>query len=275
MDTMDIIKDVLTKCIAGDVFSINKIEHQIKSYYVALSKHSNKRKHNKLCNKFKEIIDYIKNSLRINHENPNVLYLLGVIAEQEKNIDEAIAIYQQAISYSNINSIFKLARIYANQNEHVKAFELYRSAKKNSKCSYQLAIRYSKGIGCEQNIQKAIKYYKRSVKIGNASAAYELGELYKASGDKTKAIKWYLQASDIYYPTEKDDILDLIQYSRSLTSKNKDLEKELEDVKKQNKTLQDKVHRQKQKLLYTPGAKGFYETKHDFEKLVTNSVTNV
>ncbi|WP_299160890.1 T9SS type A sorting domain-containing protein [uncultured Tenacibaculum sp.] len=94
-----------------------------------------------------------------------------------------------------------------NENKHHRAFKLIKaSAKQNNPiAAADLGILYKYGKGCALNYNKARKWFKIAVELGNDKAAYTLGYLYlKGFGNikqnYTKAVSWF-QKSD--YPMAK------------------------------------------------------------------------
>lgn len=279
---MDLSENDLIDYLNGNAQSFNQIEHAIKRYYSTRENMarfpSDSPHYQRLMNLFdacSETMNKIRASLDCNRSNPNALYLFGYIHQKEGNMDEAISYYAEAVKGGSIKAMLKLSSHYESSHNLRKSFELHyaliklykgnpaQDVKGYSECLHNLAEMYAKGLGCEQNMPKAIQYYKSSVKLGNPPAAYELGKIYKSLGNRNKSQKYYLQANDIYYPS-REEMNDLIIYTQ-------DLRAQVKELKAENHALSEKVQRQKQKLLYTPGCKGYDEAKADFEKLATSS----
>jgi len=66
---------------------------------------------------------------------------------------------------------------------------------------YELATLYKYGKGCNLSYKKALKWYRKSAKLGNQKASYSIGYMfYKGLGtteqNYTKAVKWFEKSSD-------------------------------------------------------------------------------
>ena len=59
---------------------------------------------------------------------------------------------------------------------------------------------YEKGDGVEKNKEKAVKWYRKGAKRGDANAQYNLGRMYeKGDGvekNKEKAVEWYQKGAE-------------------------------------------------------------------------------
>ncbi len=94
-----------------------------------------------------------------------------------------------------------LGRLYSFENTEEadkKAFDLIKKAaeQKNAIAMADLGIMFKYGRGCKLSFNKARKWFKKSVKLGNDKAAYSLGYLYlkglgNVAQDYEEATKWF------------------------------------------------------------------------------------
>lgn len=80
------------------------------------------------------------------------------------------------------------------------AFMLYQKAAQqgNTTAMYNLAKLYTKGRGVQENLDKAIHWYKKIIEVepDNLNTLYSLGWAYMKKEDYTQAMRWYRVASD-------------------------------------------------------------------------------
>ncbi len=75
----------------------------------------------------------------------------------------------------------------------------YKKAAKNGDLNAitRLGDFYSEGIGCNQNMQKAIEYYDKAIKKGYSPAANNLATIYRDLKDYEKAFIYYEKAQQL------------------------------------------------------------------------------
>ena len=78
--------------------------------------------------------------------------------------------------------------------------ELKKAEQGNADAQFNIALRYEKGCGFEQNTNEAVKWYKLSAENGCAKAQNNLGTMYfNGEGikqDYSEAVKWYKLAAE-------------------------------------------------------------------------------
>lgn len=108
------------------------------------------------------------------------------------NVENAISWFDKASLSGNPDAAYQLAYIYTsdkyNFNDIEKANEYYKKALEayeksendndNSTAEYRLGSMYFRALDTEQNIEKAISWFSKSMQNGNSDAAYQLGNIY-------------------------------------------------------------------------------------------------
>lgn len=115
----------------------------------------------------------------------------------------AVEWHQKAIAQGDTDSMKMLAKRYAEGDgvplDQVKAFELWLMAAKSGPgadgeeergAQQEVAVRYHKGIGVEQNFEQAAYWYKASRDNGNEWAGEQLDEMYKSGQVKKPLFSW-------------------------------------------------------------------------------------
>ena len=88
-----------------------------------------------------------------------------------------------------------------NRGNYIQALNIfYALAKKEDvRAQYNVALIYENGLGVEKDLPQAQLWYERAAKNGNASAQYNLGQMYHVAGEEDvhayeKAKYWYDKA---------------------------------------------------------------------------------
>ncbi|MCH5297271.1 MAG: SEL1-like repeat protein [Ruminococcus sp.] len=133
----------------------------------------------------------------------------------DKNIENAISWFDKAALSGNPDAAYQLAYIYTSKKYDVhdteKATEYYKIAiegyenaendNENSTAEYRLGNMYLRSLGTEQNIDKAISWFSRSMQNGNADAAYRIAQIFSSEEygffDNEKSIIFYKYAADL------------------------------------------------------------------------------
>lgn len=80
---------------------------------------------------------------------------------------------------STIEERFRTAKDLYDKKEYIRAKEIFQDIEyKSMEAAYYLAIIYRKGLDTEANYDRAIEYYKKSMKMGNSEAKAELATMY-------------------------------------------------------------------------------------------------
>ena len=118
------------------------------------------------------------------------MYLTGQGAETD--IQEAVAWFNKAAEQDNADALYQLGYIYSNEEYSVvdkaasnrcflSAYEIYLNTLEvnpnNSEAAYKLGTMYHYGLGVEQDINKAIEFYKKSAELGNKRAQQKLDDM--------------------------------------------------------------------------------------------------
>lgn len=127
-----------------------------------------------------------------------------------KDSQKAIDYLKPCVKAEFADAQLLMGRIYLesdNEKDLKKGFKLIQKAAKqnNSAAACDLAILYKYGTGCNLNLNKAIKWFKKADKLGSDKARYSLGYLYyKGLGsieqDYAAAVKWFKKSD---YPMAK------------------------------------------------------------------------
>ncbi len=128
-----------------------------------------------------------------------VIYELGKFGVQ-KDIDKAIAYFEKGVSQGDTNCMLELGFLLEQSedcpHDYKRAFELYKNASElnNPGAFNNVGTCYKKGIGTEQNAEKAVACYEKAVEMGSPEAYWNL-YLYYMDGvceerSYTKAVEW-------------------------------------------------------------------------------------
>jgi TPR repeat protein len=91
---------------------------------------------------------------------------------------------------------------YFQAKDYAEAVKLYRKAAEqgNASAQFNLGNMYSNGEGVTPDDTEAVKWYRKAADQGHASAQLNLGNMYdNGEGvmlDDTKAVKWYRKAAE-------------------------------------------------------------------------------
>lgn len=113
---------------------------------------------------------------------------------------------KEASKMGYIPAIYSMGIGYRENKNGVKT-NIKRAYESFQKCAeaeyhpgeYQFAYMIENGIGCQKDVDKAIKYYKRAADGGEAKAMFNLGLIYdknKKYHNTEQAIKYYQEAAD-------------------------------------------------------------------------------
>ena len=83
--------------------------------------------------------------------------------------------------------------------ESMRAYRAAAEEWNSADAQYELGDCYYFGVGVEQNLEEAVKWYTKSAEQGNASAQTNLGDAYTfgegVDADRAEAVRWYLKAA--------------------------------------------------------------------------------
>jgi TPR repeat protein len=84
--------------------------------------------------------------------------------EVEMNLSQALILFNKASNNGNINAMLRLAKLYSENKDYVKANKFLNKAieKNNLEALESLAFNYEKGLGVDIDLNKANEYYKRA-----------------------------------------------------------------------------------------------------------------
>lgn len=122
--------------------------------------------------------------------NPYAQYALGKIELQRNNVDKGLEWLKKSAQLGNSDAYYQLGSIYSLEKYGInkqniadncfsKALELYTKSFKNcpdGNTAYNIGVMYHYGFGVERNIDEAIKWYKRSLELGNNRASEKIQE---------------------------------------------------------------------------------------------------
>jgi TPR repeat protein len=105
----------------------------------------------------------------------------------ERDVKVATDLYERAIKTGCKNAMYNLAKNYETgehgfEKDEQKAFSLYKLGVKHGDrdAMFQLALCLEEGIGCAEDIPRAIKLYTRAIKRNEFDSIYNLGLLYRS-----------------------------------------------------------------------------------------------
>ena len=116
---------------------------------------------------------------------------------------------RQEVSEHRNNDRTKVNTSTPNQSDpegNLKLAKLTQDAESgNVEAQYQLAVRYKKGQGVDQNDYETKEWYQKAAEQGHADAQYELGFMFYigwcVDEDRTESAKWYRKAAEGYRKT--------------------------------------------------------------------------
>lgn len=145
----------------------------------------------------------------VNHI-PEAKYLCGKMKIKgegtTKSVSGGMTMIKEASKQGFIPAIYSMGIGYRENKNGVKT-NIKRAYEAFQKCAeaeyhpgeYQFAYMIEKGIGCEKDIDKAIKYYRKAAEGGEAKAMFNLALIYdenKQYRNTEEAIKYYTLASN-------------------------------------------------------------------------------
>lgn len=144
--------------------------------------------------------------------NPEAQYRMGAYyAEPDTrhtDYEEALKWYRVSASQGNKKAQFELGMLYDGgkvkcedyKKEAIKCYiGLAESGFPTAQC--MLGMKYRFGDGVDEDINEAIKWFKRAALQGHTDAMRNLGDVYMAIGKRGDAMKWYEKgaaAGDMY-----------------------------------------------------------------------------
>lgn len=161
-------------------------------------------------NKINDCITYLKRGIKLNNTEPMVLYALLI---SEVSQSEALKYYKMAVEKGSVKAMFCLALdisdgkivIENGPSDAVKYMEM--AANKYYKGASAFCFDwFLRGVNCEKNIEKAMKYLKRAAIDDNDAACqywYGYFNLLGKNGLKVNndlGIKFLKMATDQKYP---------------------------------------------------------------------------
>ncbi|EAY02717.1 hypothetical protein TVAG_440960 [Trichomonas vaginalis G3] len=141
---------------------------------------------------------------------PEAKYLLGKMKIKgdgtQRSVSGGMMMIKEASKMGYIPAIYSMGIGYRENKNGVKT-NIKRAYESFQKCAeaeyhpgeYQFAYMIENGIGCQKDVDKAIKYYKRAADGGEAKAMFNLGLIYdknKKYHNTEQAIKYYQEAAD-------------------------------------------------------------------------------
>ncbi|KAF9977544.1 hypothetical protein BGZ73_005673 [Actinomortierella ambigua] len=107
--------------------------------------------------------------------------------------------YSRSIQYSRVESSEKAGDVHGQSADGPKAL-LARANGGDLEALLQLAVKYEKGNGVEQNDAKAFEWYRRGADMGSIEAQYKVGICYKngrgTPENQATAVQWLQQAAE-------------------------------------------------------------------------------
>lgn len=99
----------------------------------------------------------------------------------------------------DLNALEARAQDAWERNDNASAFQLFGRAAKGGldNCMLNLGYFYDEGLGTKQDKEKAMYWYKRAYRKGNAAAASNIAILYRERSDFGIAIRWFKKAVEL------------------------------------------------------------------------------
>ena len=134
------------------------------------------------------------------------LYQTGAPPTIQKNMEKAIALYEEAGAMGDKKAYMTLAEMAykgaGQKKDAEKAREYYAKAAqlKDPKAQYALALLYLKGEGGDADAEKGMAYLQEAANVKYTPAQMALGKIYQTgiegvSQDRTKAAEWFEKAA--------------------------------------------------------------------------------
>jgi|ERR1700722_621529 len=94
------------------------------------------------------------------------------------------------------DELFDRAAKYEEKGDMRSAFRLYLAGAKSgdSACQLNVGNLYAAGTGVRPNREAALRWYKRAYRAGSASAATNIGVLWRSEKKPTRALDWFRKA---------------------------------------------------------------------------------
>ena len=84
--------------------------------------------------------------------------------------------------------------------DFVAAHEAWMRVSERPEASHALGLLYERGLGVDQDLRRAVEWYRKAAQSGHAAAQFNLGRLYALGQgvvrDLTQAARWWLRAAD-------------------------------------------------------------------------------
>ena len=139
------------------------------------------------------------------HAYDDVCFAIGQLYERgedlPKNIELASAWYRKAAQQGHVQAILGLATLAINAKDFGVARDwCERAAKERAAGGYYcLAYLNQHGLGGDQNLKAALKWYQDAAKMGNQAAMITLGKMFAGGEgvkrDRAQAFLWYFTAA--------------------------------------------------------------------------------
>lgn len=132
------------------------------------------------------------------------IYWEGILIRQDKG--QALKLLTEAAMEGHALAQHRLASLYykgdAGEQSFRKSFFWQEKAGKVEKdpvILHTLGFLYRDGLGCDQNIEKALEYYTEAAQYGYYSAFFDLGDIYRNKGQYKDAVNAYMKALETGY----------------------------------------------------------------------------
>ncbi len=155
---------------------------------------------------------------------------------------------------SEVDALFFRADKEWNRGKLRSAFRLFLLAAKGGDKASQVNVGnfYSDGTGIRRNIPKALYWYRRAYRRGDASAANNIGIVWRDAGNQQRALSWFLRAVKLgndgsnleiakYYLRNANDPTSAISYLEKVCQSDHASEGEVEKAKRALKQANRKL----------------------------------
>jgi protein O-GlcNAc transferase len=181
--------------------------------------------------KYGEAVNYLKEAIRIDANNPFPYALLGEIYEVKNEINQAVYYYKESLALESQNAgvHFKLANLLREQGNLSDAINHFKEIIKLKPDLYQAFYYLADTLADSGDLTSAIDYYNQAIKLNPESfeCFNNLGNIMIELGDLKQAMEYFQEAHKI-----KPDLPQILNNIGFIYGELKDWQSELEYYEK-------------------------------------------
>jgi len=150
-------------------------------------------------NKLADARKHLDKALRISPNNPDVLYLSGLLAMEQQNLSEAQLQFQKAVSVypTHERSLLALGEVQVKLNQPEPAVQTMETLLRQDSASWRAHLIAAAAYAQEKNYAKAEQHADRAVSLSGSNGAPAkvlLGQILAAQGNRDGAKQAYQEA---------------------------------------------------------------------------------